>query len=126
MELPKPNPVVQTAGKVGKSHHEYFKVMNSDKNDYGFRKITEEELFEHRTKESAWLSLNGIVYDVTIYINYHPGGDILLEGCGIECADLFSNFLFIQTFITLGLMLSTCWRSTALATLLNDIFILSK
>lgn len=25
------NPVVMTAGKVGKSHHEFFKVMNTHK-----------------------------------------------------------------------------------------------
>lgn len=50
-----------------------------------------EELSQHSTKESAWCALNGIVYDVTIYLDFHPGGDILLQGCGKECAGLFSN-----------------------------------
>ena len=44
--------------------------------------ITQEELSKHKILESAWCSLNGIVYDVTVYINYHPGGKILLDGCG--------------------------------------------
>ena len=55
------------------------------------RKITPQELAEHKTLSSAWLSLNGIVYDVTVYINYHPGGQIMLQGCGKECSDLFSK-----------------------------------
>jgi cytochrome b involved in lipid metabolism len=28
------------------------------------------------------MSLKGVVYDVTNYIKHHPGGNILLEGCG--------------------------------------------
>lgn len=51
-----------------------------------------EELSQHSTRESAWCALNGIVYDVTIYLDFHPGGDILLQGCGKECAGLFSNY----------------------------------
>ena len=55
------------------------------------RKISPQELAEHKTLNSAWLSLNGVVYDVTVYINYHPGGQIMLQGCGKECSDLFSK-----------------------------------
>ncbi len=49
------------------------------------------ELQEHTTAKSAWLSLNGTVYDVTNYIRFHPGGRLILQGCGKECCDLFSN-----------------------------------
>jgi cytochrome-b5 reductase len=76
--------------------------MNEQKTTPVFRKITEEELSEHNSVESAWVSLNGIVYDVTVYMSYHPGGLILLEGCGMECADLFSTYHHTQTSITPG------------------------
>lgn len=69
--------------------------MNQDNVVPTYRKITPEELAQHKSKESAWLSLYGIVYDVTVYLNYHPGGSILLDGCGIECADLFSKCFII-------------------------------
>lgn len=82
LQTSKQTEVVNTAGKVGKSHHEYLKVMNAEKHVEAYRKITLEELAQHKTKDSAWLSLNGIVYDVTVYMNYHPGGTILLDGCG--------------------------------------------
>ena len=74
--------MVNTAGKVGKSHHEFFKVANNHKPENKSRPITLDELSRHKSLESAWTSLNGTVYDVTVYINYHPGGKILLDGCG--------------------------------------------
>jgi hypothetical protein len=42
-------PIVHTAGKVGKSHHEFFKVMNQQQQPIAFRKITAEELSHHNT-----------------------------------------------------------------------------
>jgi cytochrome b involved in lipid metabolism len=66
--------------------------MNQHHQVSNFRPISMEELSQHSTRESAWCALNGIVYDVTIYLDFHPGGDILLQGCGKECAGLFSNY----------------------------------
>ena len=57
------------------------------------KKISLDELAEHSTAESAWLSLNGVVYDVTVYTNYHPGGNIILTGAGKEASNLFSTFV---------------------------------
>jgi cytochrome b involved in lipid metabolism len=65
--------------------------MNEQHLDGKYRKITAEELAVHCSKESAWLSLDGVVYDVTVYLKYHPGGLIMLEGCGRECGNLFSK-----------------------------------
>lgn len=79
-----------------------MKVMAQHKAVSEMRKISLKELSEHHTVESAWLSLNGIVYDVTVYLHYHPGGAIILKGCGKECSALFSSFLSIQTHIILG------------------------
>ena len=68
--------------------------MNSHKPVQTYRKVSLEELSQHNTKQSAWLSLDGVVYDVTVYMKYHPGGDILLKGCGKKCDQLFCTFLF--------------------------------
>ena len=57
------------------------------------RKISLAELAEHTTAESAWLSLNGVVYDVTVYTHFHPGGDIILTGAGKDASNLFSTSL---------------------------------
>jgi cytochrome b involved in lipid metabolism len=76
------------------------------------RKISLAELAEHTNPENAWLSLNGIVYDVSVYLHYHPGGEILLKGCGKECAGLFRSFVMIQINTTHGSMPRPCFRIT--------------
>jgi len=42
------------------------------------RIITYEELKAHTTKDSLWLLVSGKVYDVTKFIDEHPGGDEVL------------------------------------------------
>lgn len=79
-----------------------MKVMAQHKAATEMRKISLKELSEHPTAESAWLSLNGIVYDVTVYLHYHPGGAIILKGCGKECSALFSTTFPMQTHTTPG------------------------
>jgi cytochrome b involved in lipid metabolism len=83
--------VYSTAGQVGKSHQSYFKVMGDQKPPEHLRPVSEGELSKHNTKESAWVSFRGNVYDTTPYLKYHPGGSKLLEGCGMECDELVSN-----------------------------------
>lgn len=73
---------IENVGKHGKSHHQYMKIMAQHKPVAEMRKISQAELEDHSHAESAWLSLGGIVYDVTVYLHYHPGGDIILKGCG--------------------------------------------
>lgn len=88
---------LETVGKHGKSHHQYLKIMAQHKPVTEMRKITLQELSTHHAADSAWLSLNGVVYDVTVYLHYHPGGSIILKGCGKECSALFSIFCSIKT-----------------------------
>jgi L-lactate dehydrogenase (cytochrome) len=39
-----------------------------------------EEVKKHNKENDCWIVLNGIVYDISNYINSHPGGiDIILE-----------------------------------------------
>lgn len=42
------------------------------------KQITKEELKKHTKQSDAWLAIKGKVYDVTKFIDEHPGGDILL------------------------------------------------
>lgn len=38
------------------------------------RRITLEELSQHKSRASAWSAFNGRVYNITPYIGFHPGG----------------------------------------------------
>mmetsp|Transcript_18977 Transcript_18977/g.28265 ORF Transcript_18977/g.28265 Transcript_18977/m.28265 type:complete len:105 (+) Transcript_18977:34-348(+) len=46
----------------------------------------------HNKEDDLWLIIDGKVYDVSQYMDEHPGGDILLDGAGLEDAtDLFED-----------------------------------
>ncbi|KAK4331745.1 Cytochrome b5-like heme/steroid binding domain-containing protein [Rhodotorula toruloides] len=55
--------------------------------------ITAEEVAKHNTAESAWVIIEGGVYDVTDFLEDHPGGKkVLLKGCGQDSTEKFHSF----------------------------------
>jgi cytochrome b involved in lipid metabolism len=48
-----------------------------------------EEVAQHATRTDCWMIIEQKVYDVTEFINSHPGGSAILEGCGIDATSLF-------------------------------------
>jgi cytochrome b involved in lipid metabolism len=51
---------------------------------------TMEEVAKHNSKESCWTVIRGEVYDLTNWIDKHPGGaDKILKICGKDGTDLF-------------------------------------
>lgn len=54
---------------------------------------TWEEVAAHNTAESAWIAIHGNVYDVTAFVDSHPGGrELLLLSVGREATDLFLSY----------------------------------
>lgn len=41
--------------------------------------ITAEELAKHTSSDSLWMAINGKVYDLTNFLDDHPGGDEVLK-----------------------------------------------
>ena len=40
----------------------------------------------HNKPDDAWTVLNGKVYDISLYMDYHPGGrEKLMLGAGRDC-----------------------------------------
>lgn len=57
------------------------------------RGYTWREVAAHNTPDSAWVILHGRVYDVTGFLDSHPGGrEMLLLAAGRECTDLFASY----------------------------------
>lgn len=50
------------------------------------------QVMQHRDKTSCWMAIEGQVYDVTPFIAgaFHPGGDMILLGCGKDATSLFN------------------------------------
>ncbi|OBA20395.1 cytochrome b5 [Metschnikowia bicuspidata var. bicuspidata NRRL YB-4993] len=47
---------------------------------------TSEQVKEHNTAEDLWIVYNGHVYDVTKYLDEHPGGEEVIVDCAGEDA----------------------------------------
>eukprot|EP00050_Salpingoeca_kvevrii_P021474 m.111147 g.111147 ORF g.111147 m.111147 type:complete len:526 (-) comp9364_c0_seq1:184-1761(-) len=61
----------------------------------GPRRITLDELAQHDNpaKGDVWMALRGRVYNVSPYLEFHPGGvDELLRGAGIDGTELFNQY----------------------------------
>lgn len=50
-----------------------------------------DEIKKHDSKESCWMAIEGKVYDVTEYIDKHPGGEHILKGCGRDMTASFQD-----------------------------------
>ena len=55
------------------------------------RRITYEELKQYSSYSDAWLSIKGVVYNITRFIDKHPFGDTFRGHLGSECGGLFSS-----------------------------------
>lgn len=54
--------------------------------------ITLDEIAKHNTLSDCYLVIEGKVYDVTSYVNDHPGGkEMLLIGCGKDATSLYNT-----------------------------------
>nr|CAG8520140.1 15454_t:CDS:2 [Entrophospora candida] len=54
--------------------------------------FTLEELAKHKTKDSLYVSIGGKVYDVTNFIDEHPGGEeVLLDEGGKDATEAFED-----------------------------------
>ena len=56
------------------------------------RIITPEELAKHASAKDCWLLIDGTVYDVTTYLDNHPGGSaVMVEHDGQDCTSNFED-----------------------------------
>lgn len=70
--------------KVSKS-----KKGNTPKKSKKINKYTLNDVAKHNKKSDAWLVINKKVYDVTKWINKHPGGMIIMKGVGKDATKMF-------------------------------------
>jgi len=58
-------------------------------------RFTPEEVKKHNTKSDIWFSIGGKVYDVTKFLDEHPGGEeVLLEQAGTPLCTKKKIFFF--------------------------------
>lgn len=85
--------------------HSQANWMNKKMPTVQLRRISKEELRQHRKPEDpggAWMALKGKVYDVTSYMDFHPGGrEKIIQACGqvSECVFFLVGCFFFVFFV---------------------------
>ncbi|KAJ3416948.1 fatty acid alpha-hydroxylase [Chytridiales sp. JEL 0842] len=60
----------------------------------GKRLYTHDDVASHRNASSAWVIVNNKVYDVTEFVNDHPGGaDLVLQYAGKDATEIMTDVL---------------------------------
>lgn len=68
-------------------------MVDNDEKEEEKKYITEEELKRHNKAGDLWISIQGKVYDVSNWVNDHPGGEVpLMNLSGQDVTDAFIAF----------------------------------
>ena len=52
--------------------------------------IAMEDVESHKTKEDCWTVVDGLVYNITPFVPFHPGGKMkIMQGAGKEASTVF-------------------------------------
>jgi len=80
-------PADPVAGGRGKGFPSIFKANPKEK------QYTWEEVAQHNTEASCWVYIGNTVYDITPWLDRHPGGkEVLLLTAGRDISDLFVTY----------------------------------
>jgi cytochrome b involved in lipid metabolism len=63
----------------------------------GLPTISIEELSKHDTQDDLWTAIDGLVYDITSYAPYHPGGRKIMQGKGKDATAVFRKSSLLPT-----------------------------
>ncbi|XP_072907925.1 cytochrome b5 isoform X1 [Hemitrygon akajei] len=64
--------------------------MAEDKEEVKYYRL--EELKQHSSGNSAWIHVNNKIYDVTKFLDQHPGGEeVLKEHAGDDATEVFED-----------------------------------
>lgn len=68
-------------------------IQKTANNEQDWPQISLEEVSKHQTAESLWVTYEGYVYDVTPFLDVHPGGrELLLTAGGMDLHHFFTNY----------------------------------
>ncbi|XP_038832890.1 cytochrome b5 reductase 4 isoform X2 [Salvelinus namaycush] len=100
----------KVALKPGHSLMDWIRVAKSGRDLTGLRgrliDVTEEELQKHNTRDDCWTCIRGMVYNVSPYMDFHPGGEEeLMKAAGKDGTDLFDQ---VHRWVNYESMLKEC------------------
>lgn len=117
------NPRNKTALKPGFSLVGWIRLANSgeDLTRTGGKRfpVSKEELAKHCTADDCWIAVRGRVYNITRYLEYHPGGmPELMRGAGKDATKLFDEF---HAWVNIDQLLAKCFIGPLKTTVTLDL-----
>ncbi|KAH8270907.1 hypothetical protein KR018_012583 [Drosophila ironensis] len=105
------NPRNKCALKPGHSLMNWIRLCNSgaDLSGTGGKvvPVTRHELGQHNRVSDAWMAIRGRVFNVTRYMDFHPGGvDELMRGVGRDATKLFDE---VHAWVNYPQLLGKCY-----------------
>lgn len=105
------NPRNKVALKPGHSLMDWVRLGTSGEDLTGthgmIRPITLQELALHNKQNDAWTAIRGKVYNITRYMDFHPGGvEELMKGAGKEATKIFED---VHAWVNYEQLLSKCF-----------------
>jgi cytochrome b involved in lipid metabolism len=98
---------MKVPGQDGKSLLAWKQVAASNElgNKYQGR-VTKEQVSLHNTTQDYWCILHGQVYDLTLFLAYHPGGTSILKPyAGKDVTVLFEKY---HPWVNFEFLLRSC------------------
>ena len=69
-------------------------------------RVSKDQLKQHNSEQDCWTSINGKVFNITPYINFHPGGvDEIMKCAGRDGTVLFNKY---HSWVNADRMLENC------------------
>lgn len=69
--------------------------------------VSHQELAKHNKLDDCWMAVRAKVYNVTRYLEYHPGGaEQLMRGAGKDATSLFDEY---HAWVNIDQLLSKCY-----------------
>lgn len=89
------------------------KIRGSTRNGRPLRQISIEELENANSVEKPWVAVRGKVYDLTKFVEKHPGGrDFLLLSVGRDATSLYESLHSEKMTKVLKCVYQFCWDPT--------------
>lgn len=79
--------IIKKESSKGSTGEELFKPKELVKT------FSAKEVAKHRSKDDAWLVIDGKVYDITEFAKNHPGGEVIVDGLGRDSTECFEKRL---------------------------------
>ncbi|CAK7909317.1 hypothetical protein CAAN1_25S01574 [[Candida] anglica] len=72
-----------------------------------YTRVSKDELKQHKTLTDCWTCINGKVFNITPYVDFHPGGvDEIMKCAGRDGTALFNKY---HSWVSADRMLENCF-----------------